>query len=176
MAATRKSTLITVLGLAATLATANPMPVCTDGGTPLCCAATFNGDNVPVRLATDLTCYDLTPATTNCLLPVASSLIPGLLPLGEDTCALPQCCHIVLEPLIGLYCGPPPGPCQGPEAPPRCLDVINGRFGHCPGINPGTGRQVAASQGDAPKENPTGLDLGGLLPGVLPPRDVEERE
>ncbi|KAH9819311.1 hypothetical protein Tdes44962_MAKER05257 [Teratosphaeria destructans] len=171
MAAARELTLMTVLGLAANLATANQLPVCTDGGTPLCCAATFNGDNVPVRLATDLTCYDLTPATTNCILPAASSLLPGLLPLGGsgDSCPLPQCCHIVLEPLLGLYCGPPPGPCQGPEMPPRCLDVLNGRFGHCPGINPGTGRQVAASQGDAPSKNPLGLDLGG----VLPPRDVE---
>ncbi|KAK4624825.1 Ecp14-1 [Fulvia fulva] len=175
------------LGLIASLAHATPRdlgvsrqqggrPICTDGGELRCCGAVFNGDNAPVELLTELSCYDLTPATTNCILtettPDADGSCPGYW----------QCCHVLLDPLLGLYCGPPPGPCQGQEAPPRCLDIINGRFGVCPASSPlkglldtdgkytpGSGRFVAhkvSGPGGAGEDPLTGLGLDGLLPGI----------
>lgn len=72
--------------------------------------------------------------------------------------------------------------CQGPEASPRCLDVINGRFGVCPASSPlkglldtdgqyipGSGRFVAdrvAGPGRGGEDAVTGLGLDGLLPGI----------
>ncbi|EME45728.1 hypothetical protein DOTSEDRAFT_71428 [Dothistroma septosporum NZE10] len=79
------------------------LPTCTDGGQLRCCGAVFNGDNAPTELLTSLSCYDLTPATTNCLLTATS-------PDSDGSCpGYWQCCQIVLDPIIGIYCGPPPG-------------------------------------------------------------------
>lgn len=43
-------------------------PYCADGGELHCCEITFNGGNSAVVAASDLACYDLTPATINCVI------------------------------------------------------------------------------------------------------------
>lgn len=78
-------------------------PTCTDGGQLRCCGAVFDGDNAPIELLTELSCYDLTPATTNCIVTDTSPSADGQCP------GYWQCCQIVLDPILGMYCGPPPG-------------------------------------------------------------------
>lgn len=66
------ATLILTLVLSAAQALAQTSapaaPVCTDGGQLHCCQATFSGGLAPVVLASDLACYDLTPAVVNCII------------------------------------------------------------------------------------------------------------
>ena len=47
-------------------------PYCADGGELHCCEITFNGGNALVVAASDLACYDLTPATTNCIIGITA--------------------------------------------------------------------------------------------------------
>ncbi|CZT25168.1 uncharacterized protein RCC_10897 [Ramularia collo-cygni] len=102
-------------------------PTCTDGGQLHCCSATFAGDLAPVTLLSDLACYDLTPADTNCI--ITNAPIDPLVGCK----GVWSCCQVnTLAPLLGIFCSDPPGECVGDEAPPRCLDVLNDRFGHCP--------------------------------------------
>lgn len=54
-------------------------PYCADGGELHCCEITFNGGNSAVVAASDLACYDLTPATINCVIGKCFFLL--LLPL-----------------------------------------------------------------------------------------------
>lgn len=54
------------------LETRQSAPVCTDGGTLYCCQATFSGGLLPVVLASNLTCYDLTPEVVNCIISMSS--------------------------------------------------------------------------------------------------------
>lgn len=121
-------------------------PTCMDGGQLHCCSATFAGDLAPVRLLSDLACYDLTPADTNCIISewrravlqtsgVSSNISPANAPVDPlvGCRGVWSCCQVNnLAPLLGLFCSEPPGECVGDEAPPRCLDVLNDRFGHCP--------------------------------------------
>lgn len=72
-----------------------------------------------------------------------------------------SCCQVnTLAPLLGIFCSEPPGECVGDEAPPRCLDVLTNRFGHCPANGGG-------SQGDGGGLKLGEGGLGGLLGGIL---------
>jgi hypothetical protein len=52
-------------------------PYCADGGQLHCCQATFNGGMSPVKELSNLGCYDLTPATVNCIIGKLSARLRG---------------------------------------------------------------------------------------------------
>ncbi|KXT10957.1 hypothetical protein AC579_7171 [Pseudocercospora musae] len=99
---------------------------CSDGGQLHCCAATFNGGLAPVKELSNLACYDLTPATVNCIIAEDNGPCTGTY----------SCCQVNdLVPVAGLFCSPPPGGCLGEESDGGCTDLLNNqngsRFGQC---------------------------------------------
>ncbi|KAF2208976.1 hypothetical protein CERZMDRAFT_100964 [Cercospora zeae-maydis SCOH1-5] len=138
---------------------------CTDGGQLHCCQATFTGAALPVALASDLLCYDLTPAVVNCVITAA--------PSDPDTgCyGTPLCCQVnALTPAIGLFCSKPPGNCVRREANGRCIDVLTDRFGNCTesDINRQRGDLGLGVLGDV-AEQVAGGPVGGAVKGVTGP-------
>ncbi|KAM3424048.1 hypothetical protein BST61_g11401 [Cercospora zeina] len=140
-------------------------PQCRDGGQLHCCQATFTGAALPVVLAADLLCYDLTPAVVNCVITNAPS-DPDTGCNGE-----PLCCQVnALAPALGLFCSKPPGDCVEKEADGRCVDVLTDRFGNCTesDINRQRGNLGLGPVGDV-AEKIAGGPVGGLVKGVTGP-------
>ncbi|CAK1358666.1 unnamed protein product [Cercospora beticola] len=138
---------------------------CTDGGQLHCCEATFTGAALPVALAADLLCYDLTPAVVNCIITEA--------PSDPDTgCyGTPLCCQVnALSPALGLFCSKPPGNCVGKESDGRCLETLTDRFGNCTesDINRQRGDLGLGVVGDIGEEV-AGGPVGGVVKGVTGP-------
>ncbi|USW57206.1 hypothetical protein Slin15195_G105250 [Septoria linicola] len=138
---------------------------CTDGGQLHCCEATFTGAALPVALAADLLCYDLTPAVVNCIISDA--------PSDPDTgCyGTPLCCQVSdLDPVIGLFCSKPPGNCRGKEGDGRCLETLTDRFGNCSesDINRARGDLGLGPVGDL-LEGVAGSGVGDGVKGVTGP-------
>ncbi|KAF2164266.1 hypothetical protein M409DRAFT_25609 [Zasmidium cellare ATCC 36951] len=144
-----------VLGLLSLNALALPQtsgppapPVCTDGGQLHCCQATFSGGLLPIVLAADLACYDLTPAVVNCIITDA--------PIDPETGCMGtySCCQVNdFAPVLGLFCSKPPGDCVDSEGDGRCTDLITGRF-NC-------------TDGDRERVREDLESLGGTLTGLL---------
>jgi hypothetical protein len=67
---TSAATLVSLLTLASCLPSPtheNPLPTCTNGGTPLCCQGTFAGDLPLIITLAGLTNYPLNPNDVNCI-------------------------------------------------------------------------------------------------------------